>query len=83
MSGRGESEVRRRMSELAEEIRDHQYRYYVQDKPTITDAEFDALWRELEKLEGKHPELRDPNSPTLEVGGGFATHLPNLIITKR
>lgn len=62
------------MSELAEEIRDHQYRYYVQDKPIITDAEFDSLWRELEKLEGAHPELRDPNSPTLEVGGGFSTH---------
>lgn len=69
-----DSQIRRRMSELAEEIRDHQYRYYVQDKPIITDAEFDALWRELEKLEGAHPELRDSNSPTLEVGGGFATH---------
>lgn len=62
------------MSELAEEIREHQYRYYVQDKPIISDAEFDALWRELEKLEAENPELRDPNSPTLEVGGGFATH---------
>lgn len=62
------------MSELAEEIRDHQYRYYVTDKPIISDAEFDALWRELEKLENSYPELRDPNSPTLEVGGGFATH---------
>jgi DNA ligase (NAD+) len=62
------------MSELAEEIREHQYRYYVQDKPIISDAEFDSLWRELEKLEGDHPELRDPNSPTLEVGGGLATH---------
>lgn len=62
------------MSELAEEIRDHQYRYYVQDKPIISDAEFDSLWRELEKLEGSNPELRDPSSPTLEVGGGFATH---------
>ena len=62
------------MSELADEIRDHQYRYYVQDKPIISDAEFDSLWQELEKLEGQHPELRDPNSPTLEVGGGFATH---------
>lgn len=69
-----DTQVRRRMSELAEEIRDHQYRYYVEDKPVITDAEFDALWRELEKLEGSHPELRDPNSPTLEVGGGFASH---------
>ncbi len=62
------------MSELSEEIRDHQYRYYVQDKPIISDAEFDSLWRELEKLEAKNPELRDPNSPTIEVGGGFATH---------
>lgn len=70
----GEGAIRRRMNELAEEIRDHQYRYYVQDKPIISDAEFDALWRELEKLEAKNPELLDPNSPTLEVGGGFATH---------
>lgn len=62
------------MNELSEEIRDHQYRYYIQDKPIISDSEFDALWRELEKLESKHPELRDPNSPTLEVGGGFSTH---------
>lgn len=69
-----ESEIRRRMSELAEEIREHQYRYYVQDKPTISDAEFDSLWRELEKLESNNPELRDADSPTFEVGGGFATH---------
>jgi DNA ligase (NAD+) len=62
------------MSELSEEIRDHQYRYYVQDKPIISDAEFDSLWRKLEKLEARNPELRDPNSPTFEVGGGFATH---------
>jgi DNA ligase (NAD+) len=74
MSGKGGSEARRRMRELTDEIRDHQYRYYVQDKPTISDAEFDAIWRELEKIEGQYPELRDPNSPTLEVGGGFATH---------
>jgi DNA ligase (NAD+) len=70
----GEGAIRRRMSELADEIRDHQYRYYVQDKPIISDAEFDGLWRELEKLEAKNPEFLDPNSPTLEVGGGFATH---------
>jgi DNA ligase (NAD+) len=68
------SQVRRRMAELAEQIRDHQYRYYVLDKPSITDAEFDAIWQELKKLEAVHPELVDPNSPTLEVGGGFSTH---------
>lgn len=69
-----DSKIRHRLAELAEQIRDHQYRYYVLDKPTISDAEFDSLWKELVALEGKHPELRDPNSPTLEVGGGFATH---------
>ena len=62
------------MALLAEEIRDHQFKYYVLDKPTITDAEFDALWKKLLSLESKHPELKDANSPTLEVGGGFATH---------
>ena len=62
------------MAELAEQIRDHQYRYYVLDKPIISDAEFDALWKELLTLESKSPELRDPHSPTLDVGGGFATH---------
>jgi DNA ligase (NAD+) len=68
------SQVRREMAALAEEIRDHQYRYYVLDKPLISDAEFDALWKKLEALENKNPELRDPHSPTLDIGGGFATH---------
>ena len=68
------AEVRRKMSELSEQIRDHQYRYYVLDKPTISDAEFDAIWKELSALERANPELLDPNSPTLEVGGGFASH---------
>lgn len=62
------------MHQLAEEIREHQYRYYVEDKPTITDGEFDRLWRDLLALEEAHPDLIDPNSPTREVGGGFATH---------
>lgn len=68
------SDVRREMAALAEEIRDHQYRYYVLDKPQISDAEFDSLWKKLVALENKYPELRDPHSPTLDVGGGFATH---------
>jgi DNA ligase (NAD+) len=62
------------MAKLAEEIRDHQYRYYVLDKPQISDAEFDSLWKKLVALENKYPELRDPHTPTLDVGGGFATH---------
>ena len=62
------------MTELVTEIRDHQFRYYVLDKPIISDGKFDLLWQRLLKLEGANPELQDPNSPTLEVGGGFATH---------
>ena len=66
--------VRRKISELSEEIREHQYRYYVLDKPSISDAEFDRLWNSLVELEKSHPELRSDDSPTQEVGGGFATH---------
>ena len=62
------------MLALVEEIRDHQFRYYVLDKPIISDAEFDALLKELEKLEAKHPEFKVDESPTELVGGGFATH---------
>jgi len=68
------SAVRQRMLALVEEIRDHQFRYYVLDKPIISDAEFDALLKELEKLEAKHPEFKVDESPTELVGGGFATH---------
>ena len=65
---------RRRIAELSEEIRDHQFKYYVLDKPTITDAEFDKLLKELQKLENAHPEYKLPDSPSDLVGGGFATH---------
>lgn len=69
-----DSEVRGRWQELAEEVRGHQFRYYVKDAPIVSDAEFDTLLRELEALEEAHPELRTPDSPTQLVGGaGFAT----------
>ena len=61
------------MSELTSEIRDHQFKYHVLDAPTITDSEFDGLLRELTALEAKYPELREADSPTLGIGGGFAT----------
>lgn len=67
------SAERLRMAALAEQIREHQFYYYVLDKPVISDSEFDKLWRELVALEEAHPELRDPHSPTLEVGGGLET----------
>lgn len=68
------TQARHRITELSEAIRDHQFRYYVLDKPVITDAEFDGLLQELTKLEAKYPELREPDSPTQTIGGGFATH---------
>jgi DNA ligase (NAD+) len=69
-----DADLRRRWQELADEVRDHQFRYYVKDAPIISDADFDKLLRELQALEDEHPELRTPDSPTQLVGGaGFAT----------
>jgi DNA ligase (NAD+) len=65
--------ARHRIDELTKEIRDHQFRYYVLDAPTITDAQFDVLLVELKKLEDANPELREADSPTLGIGGGFST----------
>src|SRR5512145_877204 len=66
-----------RVKELRALIHYHNERYYVQDNPEISDAEFDELMRELASLEAAHPELRDPESPTERVGGrpaeGFET----------
>ena len=67
------NEARHRITELTQEIRDHQFKYYVLDAPSITDAAFDKLLKELEALEAKHPQLLEPDSPSLGVGGGFAT----------
>ncbi len=54
---------------LREELRRHEYLYYVLDQPEITDAEYDAMMRRLQELEGSHPELATPDSPTQRVGG--------------
>ena len=67
------NQARHRIIELTQEIRDHQFKYYVLDSPSITDAAFDLLLKELGALEAKHPELLEPDSPSLGVGGGFAT----------
>lgn len=67
-------DVRRRWQELADEVREHQFRYYVKDAPVVSDADFDTLFNELLALEEHYPELRVPDSPTQLVGGaGFAT----------
>ena len=61
-----------KIEKLRNAISHHQYRYYVLDEPEISDAEFDSLFRELQSLEERHPDLRDPNSPTVRVGGAVA-----------
>ena len=60
--------IRKRAEKLREEIAYHNYRYYILDQPEISDAEYDRLMKELEKLEEQYPELRSPNSPTQRVG---------------
>ncbi|MGC1564909.1 MAG: NAD-dependent DNA ligase LigA [Trebonia sp.] len=66
-------EARQRHVELSEKLRDAQYRYYVLDAPTIADIEYDTDMRALEALEEQFPELRTPDSPTQNVGGGLST----------
>ena len=60
--------IKKKVEKLRKEIEYHNYRYYVLDQPEITDAEYDRLMRELEKIEEEYPELRSPNSPTQRVG---------------
>lgn len=67
-------DLRRQWYELAEEVREHQFRYYIKDAPIVTDAEFDDLFNRLLALEDQYPELRAADSPTQLVGGaGFTT----------
>ncbi|MFZ5632581.1 MAG: NAD-dependent DNA ligase LigA [Bacillota bacterium] len=74
--------VKNRVEELRREIEKHNYNYYVLDSPTISDARFDNLMRELASLEEQYPELVTPDSPTMRVGGapreGFVT-VPHLV----
>jgi DNA ligase (NAD+) len=61
--------VQARVKELADLLAQHNHNYYVLDAPTVSDAEFDALMRELQQLEAQYPELQTPDSPTQRVGG--------------
>ena len=64
--------ARKRAAMLRAEIVEHNRRYYDEDAPSVSDAEYDALFRELEALESAHPSLVTPDSPTQRVGGGRA-----------
>lgn len=63
------SEAIKRIQELREQLRHHEYQYYVLDQPEISDAEYDALMRELQQLEAELPEFASADSPTQRVGG--------------
>src|SRR5262245_15887578 len=83
----GSSSPRERAEELRRLIEHHNYLYYVEAKPEISDRDFDFLLKDLEQIEKEHPELITPDSPTQRVGGqpieGFATvrhRLPMLSI---
>jgi DNA ligase (NAD+) len=66
-------QARERHARLAQEVEEHRYRYYVLDRPTISDSQFDQLLRELEQIEDRWPALRTPDSPTQKVAGSYVT----------
>jgi DNA ligase (NAD+) len=67
------TEVRQRHAALNVELIEHQHRYHVLDSPVISDAEYDAMMRELNGIEDQYPELRTPDSASLRVGGAIST----------
>ena len=67
------AEARERHRDLSEQIEDARYRYFVLDRPTLSDAEYDPMMKELERLESEFPDLRTPDSPTQKVGGVAST----------
>ena len=73
--------VEKKINALKEELRRHNYSYYVLDEPTITDYEFDLKLKELQELESKYPEFADLNSPTQRVGGEI-TKIFNTVVHK-
>jgi DNA ligase (NAD+) len=70
--------VEKELEKLRNEIRYHEYRYYVLDSPEISDLEFDKLMRRLQELEAQNPELVTPDSPTQRVGGEPAAEFPKV-----
>ncbi|HEY9478652.1 MAG TPA: hypothetical protein VIP79_01120, partial [Gemmatimonadaceae bacterium] len=62
------SQLHARADELRQQLERASYQYYVLDQPEISDLEYDRLFRELQKIEDAHPELRTPDSPTQRVG---------------
>lgn len=72
------AEARENHAQLAEQIEEHRFRYYVKDQPVVSDAEFDTQLRALEALEEQYPELRTPDSPTQKVAGAYETEFTSV-----
>ena len=64
-------EIQKYINELRDEIHHHNFLYYTEDKPLISDYEFDQKLKKLISLEESHPEFTDINSPTKRIGGGL------------
>ncbi|WP_425075822.1 NAD-dependent DNA ligase LigA [Psychroserpens sp. S379A] len=71
--------IKTQIQSLRNELREHNYNYYVLDNPTIDDYEFDMKLKQLQELEAKHPEFYDPNSPTLRVGGQVTKNFETIV----
>nr|BFE62881.1 NAD-dependent DNA ligase LigA [Dactylosporangium thailandense] len=71
-------EARERHAELARELDEHQYRYYVLQSPAVDDSVYDGLMRELEAIEQQYPALVTPDSPSQRVGGTFSTEFASV-----
>ena len=71
--------MQKKIDQLRDELREHNYNYYVLDKPQISDYDFDQKLKELQELESKHPEFYDPNSPTLRVGGQITKNFETVV----
>ncbi|MBW1297731.1 NAD-dependent DNA ligase LigA [Aquimarina litoralis] len=75
--------IEEQINQLREELRQHNYNYYVLDAATISDYEFDMKLKELQALEDKNPQFYDPNSPTLRVGGEVTKNFNTVVHEQR
>ncbi|RDY61313.1 NAD-dependent DNA ligase LigA [Flagellimonas nanhaiensis] len=73
------TDIQKKITSLREELREHNYKYYVLDQPTISDFEFDMKLKELQKLEEEHPEFYDAASPTIRVGGAVTKNFETVV----
>lgn len=71
--------VKQKIEHLRSELHEHNYKYYVLDKPEISDYDFDMKLKELQELEEKNPDFYDPNSPTMRVGGEVTKNFNTIV----